>query len=266
LTPGESFDDRIQNAVQWANLFIFLISGESLRKGAYSLSELSMAEKRWPEPAGRILPVLLDDTPIELLPAYLRAVSVVQPQGDTVADVLDSVARLSKKRRYARVRAVALVGFTLLIAALGWRMISRKDAISLWKKNPIVSEVSSTPIKGRPNQYRFQMTVNNSSDEGITITDFRPETDDQKVSFHSLILTDWNEFYPREKRAIWADYQLQNETKVLSFSWRICWGYARSLELTMGKDLAGDLDRYDQFIKRYRKEACGPWQVWKPDK
>ena len=81
LPAGASYDDRIRTAVQNSHLFIFIISKDSIRKGAYALSELSMAEKRWSQPSGKILPVLFDDTPIDTLPPYLRAVSVLVPTG-----------------------------------------------------------------------------------------------------------------------------------------------------------------------------------------
>lgn len=138
LPPGVAFDDRILNAVERCNLFIFLVSRDSLREGAYTLGELRTAEKRWPEPAGKILPVLLDDTPIEVLPTYLRAVSVLQPEGDPVADVLDSVARLSKERRAALARLCAFAGLSLAIAAGVWGVVSSH------KKQPIPRDISLT--------------------------------------------------------------------------------------------------------------------------
>ena len=128
LLPGITFDDRIRNAVERCDLFIFLVSKDSLREGAYTLSELRIAEKRWPQPAGKIVPVLLDDTPIEALPAYLRAVSVLQPEGDQVADVLNSVARLSKERRVALARLCAFAGLLLAIAAGVWGMFRLKES------------------------------------------------------------------------------------------------------------------------------------------
>ena len=173
LPPGIAFDDRIRNAVERCNLLIFLVSKDSLREGAYTLSELRIAQKQWPEPAGKILPVLLDDTPIEALPTYLRAVSVLQPEGDPVADVLDSVARLSKERRAALARLCAFAGLSLAIAAGVWGIVSSH------RKQPIPKDISLTAVKAgekdEPSRFRFDATVDNTSGESITVIDLAPK-------------------------------------------------------------------------------------------
>jgi hypothetical protein len=84
LPAGHAFDSQIRRAVQRAHLFVFLISRESLREGSYPLTELALARQRWPHPAGKVLPVLVEDVPVEALPAYLRSVSVLEPEGDLV--------------------------------------------------------------------------------------------------------------------------------------------------------------------------------------
>jgi TIR domain len=86
LPTGAAFDLRIRKAILRCHAFVFLASRQSLQAGAYTLSELGVAERRWAHPAGKVLPVLVDDTPIETLPAYLRAVSVLEPKGDIVAE------------------------------------------------------------------------------------------------------------------------------------------------------------------------------------
>lgn len=121
LPAGTSYDDRIRNAILRSHLFVFLVSGESVKKGAYALTELAIAEHRWPHPTGRVLPVLLDDTPIASLPPYLRAVSVLDPQGDTVGDTLNAVARLSRERRRRLTRRATIpVAGVLLLGASVW--------------------------------------------------------------------------------------------------------------------------------------------------
>src|SRR6267143_1158251 len=58
LPPGESFDARIRAAVEECDLFIFLISRESISQGRYTLTELKFAGEKWGNPAGHVLPVL----------------------------------------------------------------------------------------------------------------------------------------------------------------------------------------------------------------
>jgi hypothetical protein len=53
LPPGESFDARIRAAIDDSDLFIFLISGQSVSPGRYTLTELKFAEE-----SGDIQPVM----------------------------------------------------------------------------------------------------------------------------------------------------------------------------------------------------------------
>ena len=255
LLPGITFDDRIRNAVERCDLFIFLVSKDSLREGAYTLSELRIAEKRWPQPAGKILPVLLDDTPIEALPAYLRAVSVLQPEGDPVADVLNSVARLSKERRAGLARWCAFAGLLLAIAAGVWGIVSSQ------RKQPIPKDISLTAVKAgkkdEPSQIRFDATVDNTSGESITVVELAPQTDNPNVYLSSS--TEWFELHPGETKRASVEAGLHNEAKKTSFKWRMCYSFVNTLDLEMAPK---DIDM-DNFMNRYRKDACNSWREWK---
>jgi hypothetical protein len=125
LPAGETYDDRIRAALLRADLFVFLVTRDALRPGAYSLTELALAESRWPHPAGRVLPVMADDTPIEHVPAYLRAVSILVPRGDCVAETLDAVARLARERRVAMRRRLLVAAGVVAAAAATWLLLVR---------------------------------------------------------------------------------------------------------------------------------------------
>src|SRR6266540_2206194 len=113
LPPGESFDARILAAIEESDLFIFLISRESISHGRYTLTELKFAEQKWGHPAGHVLPVLVEPVPKEAIPIFLRAVTILQPQGNVTAEVaaegccyayprrrrVDGAARLSRSSR-----------------------------------------------------------------------------------------------------------------------------------------------------------------------
>jgi TIR domain len=123
LPPGESFDARIRAAVEESDLFIFLITPESVSPGRYTLTELKFAEQRWGHPAGRVLPVIAEATPNESIPAFLRAVTILKPHGNLVAEVAAEVARLTApwwRRMLEPRRLVPAVVAALLIAASGW--------------------------------------------------------------------------------------------------------------------------------------------------
>src|SRR4051794_41597565 len=89
LPAGEDYDDRIEAAVDVADLMVFFISQGSTRThsasgtGAYALTELQLAEKKWPNPRGRVLPVQLERNGQFDVPPYLRAnVTIYKPLGD----------------------------------------------------------------------------------------------------------------------------------------------------------------------------------------
>ena len=94
LPPGEGYHSRIRSAIDRCNLFIFLISRESVSRGSYALTELGIAQHKWASPSGRILPVMVSEVDFDTLPPYLNAVTVLRPQGDLVAEVMAAVSRL----------------------------------------------------------------------------------------------------------------------------------------------------------------------------
>jgi hypothetical protein len=123
LPPGEAFDERIRAAIEDSDLFVFLISPDSVTPGRYTLSELKFAEQKWQHPAGRVLPVLVEPTPREAIPAFLRAVSILKPRGNLVAEVAAEVARLTApwwRRMLEPRRSVPALITVLLIAVGAW--------------------------------------------------------------------------------------------------------------------------------------------------
>lgn len=123
LPPGESFDARIRAAIEESDLFVFLISPESVSQGRYTLTELKFAEQKWEHPAGRVLPVFAEATPKEAIPAFLRAVTILQPSGDIVAEVAAEVVRLTApwwRRMLEPRRLVPAVIIALTLAGGTW--------------------------------------------------------------------------------------------------------------------------------------------------
>ncbi len=66
-----------------------------MAKGRYTLTELKIASRKWPNSTGRVLPVMIEATPFEAMPAYLKAVTVLTPEGTVAAEVLMEVADLA---------------------------------------------------------------------------------------------------------------------------------------------------------------------------
>lgn len=115
LKAGESFHQRLREAILAAEAMVFVITPESVRPGSYALAELDIAQQHWRRPGGHVLPVMVAPTPISALPPYLAAVTVLQPRGDAVAETVAAVARLDpssrSRRRWLLGGAAALVLF-----------------------------------------------------------------------------------------------------------------------------------------------------------
>ena len=96
LPPGDSFDARVESAIENSDFMVFLISPESVTKGRYTLTEMAFARSKWPNPSKRVLPVMAAPTPLEKVPNYLRAVTILEPEGNTAAEVRAAVDRILK--------------------------------------------------------------------------------------------------------------------------------------------------------------------------
>ncbi len=130
LPAGEAFHAAIRQAVDAADLFIFVVAPESLREDGYARAELALAQARWPQPGGHVLPVLLAPVDKAQLPPYLLAVTLLEPRGDAVAATLAAVARLVNPSQ-SWPRLLKAAGAAALLVALGaawWAQEQRQRA------------------------------------------------------------------------------------------------------------------------------------------
>jgi len=118
IEAGEEYDSKIRRAIDACDLFVFLISPESVAPDSYALAELGIAAKRWSHPKGYVLPLVVKPVEIGSIPPYLRAVSVFDPQGDFVAESSAAIARIANKTRRRRHPAVAVA--LVLAAVAAW--------------------------------------------------------------------------------------------------------------------------------------------------
>ena len=116
LDPGHPFDAELREAIADCDVFIFLVSPESVATGSYALAELNLAQQRWRHPRGRVLPVIVAPTPMASIPSYLKAVTLLQPRGEVVAETLAAVSQLGRRRSPSMV--LTLVGLAV-IAVVG---------------------------------------------------------------------------------------------------------------------------------------------------
>jgi formylglycine-generating enzyme required for sulfatase activity len=119
LLPGEEYDVHIRRAIEKSQLFIFMLSPNSLDAGSYTLTEIAIAQKTWDRPADRVLPVVLHPVGMDQIPAYLRAVTFLEPEGNLKAGVADAVYRIGLARRRARLKKFAIGATAASIVFVG---------------------------------------------------------------------------------------------------------------------------------------------------
>ena len=121
LPPGDAFDARIRQGIERSHLFIILLSPDTVDAGSYTLTELDIARETWANPAGHVLPVLIRPMPLETIPAYLKAVTLLETDGNLAAAVSDRVHRIALAQRRALLKNRVLPIFALaVIGAAAW--------------------------------------------------------------------------------------------------------------------------------------------------
>ena len=130
-SAGLEYDQAIAAAIAASDLIVFLITPASVAAGRYTLTEIKLAEERWPRPSGRVLPVMMRATEIAAVPSYLRAVNILTPRGEAVAETAHEVQRLTRGLRLTtRVgrwlrSPVGLVAAALIVAASAFSSVAR---------------------------------------------------------------------------------------------------------------------------------------------
>ncbi|MET0498821.1 MAG: SUMF1/EgtB/PvdO family nonheme iron enzyme [Steroidobacteraceae bacterium] len=127
LPPGGEFHTRIRRGIEESDLVIFLVSPKTLDAGSYTLTEISIAEKAWPKPDGRILPVLLERVKPQELPAYLSSVTFLDTPGNVPAEVASAVDRIARGHRRKRLRMIVPIalGCVVVAGAAAWYFANR---------------------------------------------------------------------------------------------------------------------------------------------
>jgi hypothetical protein len=117
LPPGASYDQRIERAIKGSGIFIFLISPDSVTGGRFTLTELQFARQTWPDPNGRVLPVMVRKTPLQQVPSYLKAVTILEPAGDITAETSAAVDQMRRPEVGPRLIAGGAAGVAVLALA-----------------------------------------------------------------------------------------------------------------------------------------------------
>ncbi|WP_299321444.1 toll/interleukin-1 receptor domain-containing protein [Parasphingopyxis sp.] len=120
LKPSDGYDRMIRNRIAKSDVMVFLCSRASLTEGRYTLTELEMAQRQWPNPEGRVLPVLIEDVTFDDLPSYIKGLSAYRYKGDPVSEVTHLAEEMVFVRRRKRRLSIgmALGAAALVIAAI----------------------------------------------------------------------------------------------------------------------------------------------------
>ena len=123
LPEGEGYDARIRAAIAACDLYLFLVSPLSIQPGRYTMTELKFAREQFQNPKGHVLPVMTKPTPFGDIPPYLSAVTLLQPQGNLVAETVAEVDRMvatGTRNRWLRIGAGVMAAALLLAGITGW--------------------------------------------------------------------------------------------------------------------------------------------------
>ena len=127
LAAGEAFHQPLREAIAKADAMVFLVTPDAVKPGSYALAELEIARARWRQPSGRVLPVVVQATPLAALPPYLATVTLLEPRGDLVGETVAAVARLAARRRRWVWAVFAAAGLLVAAAGLGWLQVKTRS-------------------------------------------------------------------------------------------------------------------------------------------
>ena len=142
LPPSAEFHQRIQQAIDESEFLIFLISVDSVQRGSYALTELKAARQKWPHPKDHVLPVVVRPVDWAAVPPYLREVTILEPEGNTAAEVLMSMPHSSPAAHAIDDRARPNVSVTVE-----------------WKRKPAPD----------PTPRRWVVYIRNAGDTAVTV-------------------------------------------------------------------------------------------------
>ena len=199
LPPGGEYHTRIRNAVEHSDIFVFLISPNSVAAGSYALTELKYARTKWPHPKGRVLPVRLQEVAWEQIPSFLKAVTVLEPEGNIPAETLVAVSEMieevieeglsaqtmgasnSDAESVAEFEKTHKITVPVLIAVIGMVGVLGAAAIANWDKLfPPRSKVTAETTNAVSDAANTAIPASNVPLKGASILDSSLDSTDRR--------------------------------------------------------------------------------------
>ena len=131
LPPGDTYEDQIQTAIEEANVLVFLITPVSVSAGRFTLTELAFARQRWRSAKRHVLPVMARPTDLDHVPPYLKAVTILEPDGNLPAEVAAAVDRMAWAMRRVLGRAAVSVATLTAIVAGAYYLVPPRPAFEV---------------------------------------------------------------------------------------------------------------------------------------
>lgn len=167
LPAGDEYHQRISRAIEQSDVFIFLMTPDSLAKGHYTLTELDIAQAKWEHPAGHVLPVMVQPTPIKDVPPYLRAVTILEPKGDVAADVARAVEQLSSSGLWRKIsnNLKLIIGIGLGLVLLGAAALVVSNTLVL--KREIADKLTIGRMQEQAQDYAAAWTTYEQANKNV---------------------------------------------------------------------------------------------------
>lgn len=147
LQSGRGYDKLIRQEVESCDLFVFLVSPNSITKGRCMLTELKFATQQRRNLNGRILPVMVRPTQLSEIPAALTALDILDADGNLAAEVVARIAQMAgapeedeDSRRLNRLMIAGASTVVVILAALIGYSMSQPDF-------PITGEAIDEPSR-----------------------------------------------------------------------------------------------------------------------
>jgi formylglycine-generating enzyme required for sulfatase activity len=225
LPAGDEYHNRIREAIEGCQLFIFLVSPQALDAESYTLTELDIAEKS----RRKLFPVTLGEIDFEKLPPSLKAVTVLRPDGNIPASVAAEVHRIATgfKRTWLKRAAIALSLLVLGGAAIFYGIDGRakgeivgKDgapAVLIPAGNFVMGDDENSPRReiylDAFSMDRYEVTVGRYAkflEAGGKKPDDFPESDVKKFGDFAVVGIDWHD---ANNYCRWANKRLPTEAE-----------------------------------------------------
>lgn len=88
---GDEYNFWIIDNIRKSDFAILLISPEFFADGSYCRTELKIIKSNWPIPAEKVFPVLIREVDFQLIPEYIKSISILKVEGNPVGEIVKKV-------------------------------------------------------------------------------------------------------------------------------------------------------------------------------